>query len=327
MRNISRRHLLAAASLASTGFALPSARAQGFPSKPVKIVVPFAPGGPTDTSARIVARALAKELDSSVVIENMPGAGGRIGTVHVAESVPDGYTLLWGTASALTVAPSLYHDLKYDPNSSFVPISLVVSAPFVLVARPSLDVKDLAGLIELAKAHPGKLNYGSTGIGGSAHLITELFLRAAGIKASHIPYSGGAPMATALRRGEIDFLFDTPTTVAPLLQNNGGIALAVTSLTRWPDLPNVKTLDELGLKGFDATTWFGLLAPKRTPDSVVKIFGDKVAAALKDEGMRKALRSAGFFEVGSTSAEFAARIRTDGSKWAEVVKAANIKVQ
>lgn len=326
MHTIRRRRLLTAATLAGAAFTMPLAWAQGFPSKTVKIVVPFAPGGPTDTSARIVATALGKETGGTFVVENIPGAGARIGTTQVADAAPDGYTLLWGSASALTVAPALYHDLKYDSNTSFAPISVVAAAPFVLVTRASLGVNDLATLIARAKANPGKLNYGSTGVGASAHMITELFLSTAGIKATHIPYSGGAPMAAALRRGEIDFLFDTPTTVAALVQDKAGTPLAVTSLVRWPELPDVKTLDESGLKGFDVTAWFGLLAPKGTPQDVIDILNKKIAAVLKQDGVRKALRAAGFSEVGSTPAEFADRLRAESRKWTEVAKAANIKV-
>jgi tripartite-type tricarboxylate transporter receptor subunit TctC/phenylpropionate dioxygenase-like ring-hydroxylating dioxygenase large terminal subunit len=287
-------------------------RAQAFPSKPVKIIVPFAPGGPTDTSARITGEALARELGVAVVVDNVPGAGAAIGTLKVATSTPDGYTLLWGTPSSLTVAPSVRSDLKYDALTSFAPISLVASAPFVLVVKQGLGVTDLAGLIELARSRPGQLNYGSTGIAGSAHMLTELFLRTAGIQATHIPYSGGAPMVGALRQGAVDFLFDTPTTVAPVVQAGAGLALAVTSAARWPELPQVKSLAELGMRGFDVSTWFGLLAPAGTPAEALRTLSDKVMLASRSDAVRKALQAAGFIAVGSSPGEFTERIRSEG---------------
>ena len=327
MYALNRRRFAAALAAAPLVAAPRLGRAEAFPAKPVKIIVPFAPGGPTDTSARIVGEALARELGVAVVVDNVPGAGAAIGTLKVATSTPDGYTLLWGTPSSLTVAPSVRNDLKYEALTSFAPISLVASAPFVLVVKQGLGVADLAGLIELAKSRPGQLNYGSTGIAGSAHMLTELFLRTAGIQAVHIPYGGGAPMVGALRQGALDFLFDTPTTVAPLVQAGAGLPLAVTSATRWPELPQVKSLAELGMKGFDVSTWFGLLAPAGTPSDVLRTLSDKVMAASRTDAVRKALQAAGFIAVGSSPGEFVERIRVEGRRWAEVAQAANIKVQ
>jgi tripartite-type tricarboxylate transporter receptor subunit TctC len=312
--------------MTALGLASHLARAQAFPSKPIKIIVPFAPGGPTDASARIVAPHLSDNLGVPVLVENAPGAGAVIGTMKVATAPADGYTLLWGSPSSLTVGPSVNAEIKYDPNTAFAPVSQVVSAPFVLVVKPELGLKDLASLIAYAKAHPGKLNYGSTGIGGSAHMLTELFLRTAGIKATHIPYNGGAPMVMGLRQGDVDFLFDTPTTVAPLIQNGAGTPLAVTSLTHWPDLPDVKTLDQSGMKGFDVVTWFGLLAPKGTPAEVVNALSQNVIKSVASEDVRKALKVAGLDTVASTPGEFAERIRAEGRKWAEIAKSANIKI-
>lgn len=327
MATISRRQLLCAASLATLTWAPGKAMVQTYPSKPVKIIVPFAPGGPTDTSARIMAQALGAAMSASFNVENVPGAGGVIGTTRVAGAEPDGYTFLWGTPSSLTIAPAVRTDLRYDPNTSFAPVSLVVSAPFVLVVRPALGVSDVAGLVAYAKANPGKLNYGSTGLAGSAHMITELFLRTMGIEATHIPFQGGAPMVMALRQGSIDLLFDTPTTVVPLIQGNAGTPLAVTSAARARELPNVVTLQEAGLRDFDVVTWFGMLAPQGSPPRIVNLLSERIAGALRNESLRSRLMGAGLTPVGSSPAEFSARIRSEGQRWAEVARAAGIKVQ
>ncbi|MDR1969640.1 MAG: tripartite tricarboxylate transporter substrate binding protein [Burkholderiaceae bacterium] len=324
---MTRRRWLGTACLTAIGLASKPAIAQAtFPSKPIKIIVPFAPGGPTDTSARIVATNLSANLGVPVMVENVPGAGAVIGTMRVVTAPADGYTLLWGTPSSLTVGPSVNAEIKYDPNTAFATVSQVVSAPFVLAVRPDLGLKNLASLIAYAKAHPGKLNYGSTGVGGSAHMLTEYFMQTAGITATHIPYNGGAPMVMGLRQGAVDLLFDTPTTVAPLIQSSAGTALGVTSLKRWPELPDVKTLDESGMKGFEVVTWFGLLAPRNTPSEVVNTLSQGVIKSVAGEDVRKALRAAGLETVASTPSEFAERIRIEGIKWSEIAKTANIKL-
>ena len=303
-----------------------AAPAADYPNKPVTIVVPFASGGPTDTSARVVATALAKQLNAPFVVENVPGAGSTIGTAKVAAARPDGYTLLWGTASALAIAPHL-QEVRYDPVGSFAPISLVVAAPFILVAKPALGVKNTDELVKLAKREPGKLNYASTGTGGTAHMITELFKDRAKVSALHVPYNGGGPMMTALLGGDVDILFDTPTTITPMVKSQRVVPLAVTSLQRWPDLPEVPTLDEQGYPGFDATTWFGLLAPKGTAPERISLLNEGIAAIVKDPDVVKALRTAGFFVEATTPAGFARKIDEDGKRWAALIKAAGISLK
>lgn len=312
--------------LSSVLFAV-AGRAAGYPEKPISVVVPFAPGGPTDTSARVVAAALSKKLDVPFVVENVPGAGSIIGTTRVARAAPDGYMLLWGTASGLSIIPYLESDIKYDPNTSFAPISQVAAAPFILAAKPALKLETANDLVQLARSKPGSLNFASTGTGGSAHLIGELFKQTANISVEHVPYNGGAPMMTALLSGDVDFLFDTPTTIVPMVKDKRVVPLGVTSLQRWPELPDLKTLDEQGFKGFDATTWFGLLAPKGTPVDRINLLNQNVAAVLADPAVRKALKDAGFFVQPSTPQEFARKIADDGKKWSDAIKAAHIEMK
>ncbi|MBV7485465.1 tripartite tricarboxylate transporter substrate binding protein [Bordetella sp. BOR01] len=322
-----RRLFGCATVLLACGVAGGPAQAAAYPAKPVTIVVPFAAGGPTDTSARVVAEALAKRLGTPVVVENVPGAGSVVGTTKVANAAPDGYTLLWGTASSLAIAPHFNQAVKYDPNTSFAPISEITAAPFVLAVTSKSKISTLDDLVSQAKAAPEKLNYGSTGAGGSAHMISELFNSQAGIRTVHIPYNGGAPMMHALLAGDVDFIFDTPTTIVPMVQGQRVVPLAVTSLERWPALPQVKTLDELGLQGFDATTWFGLLAPRGTPDERIRILNEKIVETLQDSSVARTLQEAGFFVHSSTPQAFAKKIRDEGERWGDIIRTANIRIQ
>lgn len=301
--------------------------AKTFPEKPVTIVVPFAVGGPTDTSARVVATALTGELGEKVIVENIPGAGSVVGTTHVANAKPDGYTLLWGTSSGLAIAPHIYSNVRYDPAKSFAPVSMVVTSPFILAVRPSLDVKTVAQFVALAKAHPGKLNFASTGTGGSTHLTAELFQSVAGISSVHVPYNGGAPAMNALLSKNVDYLFDTPTTIVPMAKSGRILALAVTSTQRWPALPDVPTFQELGYKNFESTTWFGLLAPAGTPADRTAVLNKAVATALRQPQVVKALEHSGFVVHPSSEQEFAARIAADGKKWEALIEAAHIHVK
>lgn len=301
--------------------------AKAFPEKPITIVVPFAVGGPTDTSARVVAAAMTKGMGEKIIVENIPGAGSVVGTTHVANAKPDGYTLLWGTSSALAIAPHVYSNIRYDPHTSFAPVSLVVTSPFILAVRPSLNVKTVAQFVALAKAHPGKLNFASTGTGGSTHLTAELFQSVAGISSVHVPYNGGAPAMNALLSKNVDYLFDTPTTIVPMAKSGKILALAVTSAKRWPALPDVPTFQELGYKNFESTTWFGLLAPAGTPADRVTVLNKAVAAALQQPEVAKSLEHSGFVVHPSSQREFSDRITADGKKWGALIKAANIHLK
>lgn len=321
------RHTIGRLPLIAAAFTFLPAYAEDYPARPVSIVVPFAPGGPSDVSARVVAKALSEEFGSQFVVENLPGAGAVVGTTKVANAKPDGYSLLWGTSSALAMAPNLNPNITYDPVKSFAPIAQVTAAPFVLITKPSLGVKTVSELVKLARTKPEKLNYGSTGAGGSAHMITELFKATARIDAVHVPYKGGAPMINAVLGGEVDFAFDTPTTVAPLIEADRVVPLAVTSMERWPGLPDVKTLSELGFSDFDATAWFGLLAPKGTPSDRVELLSGKVAEAMKKDEVVASLRAAGFFVRPSSPEGFARKIAQEGERWGDIARTANIKIE
>lgn len=303
------------------------AGAQDFPgSRPVSIVVPFATGGPTDTSARIVSAAMARETGASFVIENVPGAGATIGVTRVAQARPDGYMLLWGSGSSLAMTPHLYSNLKYDPIKSFAPVGLVVAQPFVLVVKPGLGVKSVRELVALAKAHPGKLNFSSTGQGTSTQLVAELFKKEAGVFATHVPYNGGAPATNALLAGDVDFLFETPTTLAPLIKAGKLIAVAVTSTRRWEDLPEVPTLNELGFRNFDVTTWFGLVAPAGTPPDRVAYLSKHLSSALTQPQVTSALKAAGFSVEPLPPDEFGRKIAAETVRWGNTIRAAKIKL-
>ncbi len=317
--------LLASFATASLAWLSSAANANTYPSKPITVIVPFAAGGPTDASARAVASALAQEMGKSFVVENVPGAGGSIGTARAAAASPDGYTLLWGTGSGLSILPNL-KPLSYDARKSFAPISMVLSAPFVFAASPRLEIKTIEEFIALGKSRPMELNYSSSGTGGTAHMIGELFNMKAGIEAVHVPYNGGAPMMHALLAGDVDYAFDTPTSIVPLAEDKRIIPLAVTSLKRWPALPDVRTLDEIGYKDFDATTWFGLLAPANTPADRIELISKSVQKVLANPETRGKLEKSGFFVDGTTPAEFAKKIDEDTKLWAELIQNAKIKI-
>ncbi|RZJ12926.1 MAG: tripartite tricarboxylate transporter substrate binding protein, partial [Haliea sp.] len=265
------------ASLVGLGIMATAAHAQV-----TTIVVPFATGGPTDTSARMIATALARESGATFVVENVPGAGATIGATKVAQAKPDGYTLLWGSGSTLAMTPHLYPNLKYDPVKSFAPIGLVVAQPFILVTNASRNIKSVKELVALAKASPGKLNFSSTGQGASSHLVAELFKAATSVSATHIPYNGGAPGVNALLANDVDFFFDTPTTVVPLIKAGKLTGLAATGSKRWEAVPEVPTMQQSGFADFDATTWFGLAAPAGTPPERVAALSKSLLKVLAD---------------------------------------------
>ena len=290
------------------------------------IVVPFASGGPTDTSARIVAAAMSKQTGATFVVENVPGAGATIGATKVALAKPDGTMLLWGSGSTLAMTPHLYPALKYDPVKSFAPIGLVAAQPFILVVKSTRGIKNVKELVALAKAAPGKLNFSSTGQGASSHLVAELFKAATGISATHIPYNGGAPGLNALLAGDVDFFFDTPTTVVPHIKAGKLRALAVTGKSRWEPVPGVPTMQEVGLADFDATTWFGLVAPAGTPPERVSSLSKSLLAVLADAPVSGLLRDAGFLVEPSSPDEFAKKIAADSARWGGIIKSAGIKL-
>jgi tripartite-type tricarboxylate transporter receptor subunit TctC len=323
--NFSRRRLcsrlLAAACVLQAGFAC----ADTYPAKPVKVIVPYATGGSTDTTARLIAHALSEKLGQQFIVENRPGAGGSVGNDYVAKAAPDGYTLLFSAAGPLTVTPHTYAKLPYDPIKSFEPIKLIASAPLVLEVRPSLPVKSVADLIRLAKAQPGKLTYASFGTGSAAHLAGELFKSVAGVDIVHVPYKGSAPALTDLLGGQVDMMFDVVVSSLPHIDAGKLRPLAVTSDARLELLPKVPTVAEAGVKDVDASTWFGLLAPAGTDKQVVQRLSAALDEILRQPDVRKTLASQGAVTRGGTPEDFRKFFLSEYTRWGKVVQAAGIK--
>ena len=317
--------LAAVATLAAAaGFAAAPAHAQGYPSKPVRIVVPFPPGGTTDILARDLANQLGQRWKQSVLVENKAGAGGTIGTAEVAKAAADGYTLLV-TATHQVINPSLMKKLPYDARRDFTPIALVGAVPNVLVVHPSLNVKSVQEFVALAKSQPGKLSFGSTGIGGSNHLSGELFKAMTGIDMTHIPYKGAAPAMNDLLGGQIPVMFDSVPTVIQHVKSGKLRALGVTSMTRSASLPEVPTIDESGVKGFEATAWFGMYAPGGLPAEVTARLSADLQAVLKSDAVRESFAKYGVEPGTPPQAQFAAFYAAELDKWARVIERAGVK--
>jgi len=311
--------------------ALTPAQAQTWPAKAVRIVVPFPPGGTTDIVARSLGVELQRMWQHPVVIENRPGAGGNIGADAVAKSAPDGYTLLMGTVGTHAINAALFAQsgakMPFDPAKDFVPITLAAGVPNVMVINSKLPVNTVAEFIEYAKARPGQLNMASSGNGTSIHLSCELFKTVTGVYMVHFPYRGSAPAVTDLIAGNMNVMFDNLPSALPHIKSGRLKALAVTSRTRSPALPNVPTIEEAaGLKGFDASSWFGLFAPAGTPRAIVDKIQADVAKALALPEVRERFLAQGADPGGNTPEQFAAFIRAETDKWTRVVKFSNAKV-
>jgi tripartite-type tricarboxylate transporter receptor subunit TctC len=326
--SIQRRTLVALAA----ALAVPLAVAQGaWPNKPVRIVVPFAPGGTTDILARTLAPELSKAFGQSFVVENRGGAGGNIGAEVVAKAPGDGYTLLMGTVGTHGINKSLYSKLPYDPQKDFAPITLVAGVPNVMVMSTKraqdLGINSVADFVKHAKANPGRLNMASSGNGTSIHLAGELFKARNGIFMTHIPYRGSGPAMTDLLAGNMDVMFDNLPSAMPHIKAGNLKAFAVTSAVRSEALPDVPTVAEAGkLPGFEASSWFGLLAPAGTPAEVVSRLQQETAKALNLPAVKERLLAQGAIPSGNTPAEFAALIDAEIKKWEAVVKASGAKV-
>ena len=300
--------------------------AQAYPNKPVRLVVPFPPGGTTDILARSVAQKLYEAWGQQVLIDNRPGAGGNIGTEIVAKAVPDGYTLLMGTVGTHAINSSLYSRLPFDPVKDFAPVTLVASVPNVLVVHPSLPAKSVKELIALIKAKPGELTFASSGNGTSIHLAGELFKSMTGTTMLHIPYKGSAPALTDLLGGQTNMMFDNLPSSIQHIKSGKLRALAVTSSHRSSALPDVPTVAESGVPGFEASSWFGVLAPAGTPREIVNKINADIVKALSAPEIRERLSGQGAEPVGNTPEQFAAYIKAESAKWAKVVKESGAKV-
>jgi tripartite-type tricarboxylate transporter receptor subunit TctC len=303
-----------------------AAFAQGYPTKPIRIIVPFAPGGNVDITARLIAPGLQEALGQPVVVENKPGAGGTIGADFVAKSAPDGYTLLMGSNSTFSVAPALYPKNPYNPVKDFAPVISIASAPFVLVTNPAAPMKTTAELVQRAKAQPGKLTMSSAGTGSSNHLVGELFQEISGAKFTHIPYKGSGQALTDLMGGQVDLHFDQITSASSHIQGGKLRALMVTAPQRVPMLPDVPTAGEAGYPSFEATNVTGLIAPAGTPREVVDKLNAATQKVIAQPDVREKFAGIGAVTTGGTPEQFAAYIRDDLSKWARIVKDANVKV-
>ena len=296
-----------------------------FPDRPIEIVVPFSPGGGTDQISRTIAEGISAALKQTVVVINKPGAGTIIGTSHVAHSKPDGYTLLMATF-ANAVNPSLHKSLPYAPDKDFTPVALVGTSPNVLVVNSKSPYKSVKEIIDFAKANPGKLDYGSYGAGTSAHLAAALFENLAKVKMTHVPYKGSAPALTDLMGGQIDMVFSTAASVAQYIKGGQLRPIAVTSKERSFAMPDVPSIAESGLPGYQAESWYGLFAPAGTPDEAIKILNAAAGEAIKSEAFKKKIEQEGLVARGGKPADLGAYFNNEVSLWRKVVQDANITV-
>jgi len=326
-RNIQR--VLALFAIVATAIAAPFTFAQGaanYPAKPMRLVVPFPAGGTTDILARAVAQRLSEAWGQQVIVDNRPGAGGNIGSDLVAKAKPDGYTLLMGTVGTHAINPSLYRNMPYDHVKDFAPVILVAGVPNVLVVNPALPVHSVPELIAYAKANPGKLNFASSGNGTSIHLSGELFKAMTGVEMTHVPYKGSAPALTDLIGGQVQLMFDNLPSSLPFIKAGKLRALAVTSGARAAALPDLPTLAESGLPGFEASSWFGVLAPAGTSRDIVAKLNGAIAGWLASPEAKEKLLAQGAIAAGGTPEDFARHIGAETSKWAKVVKASGAHI-
>ncbi len=300
--------------------------AAAYPDKPVRMVVPFPPGGGTDVVARAIALKLTEQWGQSVVVDNRPGAASMVGTEMLARAVPDGYTLGFVSMSH-TINPSIYKKLPFDPIADFSPVVLAATAPNVLVVNPGVGAKSVAELVQIAKARPGKLNFPSSGNGGVSHLSMEMFRYAAGIDIVHVPYRGAGPALTALLANETQLMMATTPVALPQMKAGRLIALATTGLKRSSLAPEIPTVAEAGYPGFEADTWYGMLAPAKVPPALVNQANAAVTKMLTQADFKERLAHEGAQPAGGTPAQFAAHIKSEIEKWAKIVRMAKVKIE
>jgi tripartite-type tricarboxylate transporter receptor subunit TctC len=299
--------------------------AQGFPERPITMVVPFPPGGTTDILARTIAERMTRELKQPVVVENRSGAGGNTGAELVAKAKPDGHTLLLSAAGPLSINHHLYAKQGYDPLRDFAPVSLVASVPIMLVSHPQRPFQNLNELIAYAKANPGKLSYGSQGNGTTSHLTMELLKRRAGLQITHIPYRGSAPASTDLMAGQIDLMFDNSPSTLPHVQSQKMRGLAVASKARVSSMETLPTVAE-AVSGFESTAWFGIVAPARTPDGIIAVLNRIIDQALRQPEVKDKLAASGVDLVGGPAADLGKYMRDESEKWFEIIKSLGLKL-
>ncbi len=319
------RHFLTALLPVALAFAAPAAKAE-FPDQPLTMVVPFAPGGGTDNIARTLAEGMGANLGKAVIVENRAGAGTIIGTNYVARSKPDGYTMVMSTF-AHAVNPSLYKSLPYDTDKAFEPVALVAHSPNVLVVNPKLPINSVKDLLAYARAHPGQLNYGSFGNGTSAHLAGELLKNLAGIDLTHVPYKGSAPALTDLLGGQIQVMLTTVASVTSYIKSGQLRALAVTSAQRSPAFPDLPTLNEAGVPGYQAESWYGVFVPAGTPQPVVQRLHDSIVAAVKTDAFQRQVATEGLMVNVGDPKQLSDYVSDEEKRWSKVVQDAHIHLE
>lgn len=316
--------MLAALLMAATGAAW---SADNYPSRPIRIEIPFAPGGTVDILGRILGEPLGARLGQSVIIENRPGAGGNIAAANVARADPDGYTLFLGSMGTQSMNEALYGKLPFDPIADFAPITRLVSSPNLLVVNSSIKVRSVKELIEYLKARPGQVNYASAGVGSFNHISAVLFEMMAGVKMTHVPYKSGGQALNSVLAGDTQLVFQTIPAAVPYIRDGRLRALAICSDERTPLFPDLPTANESGLPGFEINTWYGMLAPAATPRAVINKLHDALVQTLKDPTIQKRLAGLGMDVAPNSPEEFAALIKADTAKWGKVIKAAGLTVK
>jgi tripartite-type tricarboxylate transporter receptor subunit TctC len=300
--------------------------AQSWPTKPVRMIIAFPPGGPTDLVSRVLAQKLSEQLGQQVIVDNKPGAGGNIAAELAAKAAPDGYTIFYNT-SAIVIGPALYGKVNYDTLKDFTPVLLTASVPMVLVVNPQLPARSVKEFVDLAKTRSGALNYSSSGTGTITHLASAMMSTQTGIQTQHIPYKGSAPGLVDLASGQTQFMIDTINTVLPYVRDNRLRGLAVTSAKRSPLLPDLPTLAEAGISGFEAAAWQGIVVPTGTPNEIVQKLNAEVNKALTHPDIRSRLAAQGADILGGTPAEYAAYLRSEMPRWAKAVKDSGAKAE
>lgn len=317
----------AAAAIVLAGLPLQAAPAQSYPTKPVRLIVPFPPGGSTDTLARLLGGKLAETWKQQFIIDNRPGASGIIGTELGAKAAPDGYTLLMGSGGPLTILPGLQGKLPYDPMKDFAPITVMAAVPNLIAVHPSIPARNVKDLIALARARPDQLGFSSNGAGTPGHLAGELLKTMANVRMTHVPYKGAAPATMAVLTGEVALTITTTTAILPLAKAGRLRIIAATTLQRLPQLPEVATVAESGLPGYEAISWFGLVAPAAVPADVLKKITADAIAAINTQEMRNHIASHGATPVANTPEQMRQQIRDDYAKWMKVIKASGAKAE
>lgn len=321
-----KKSAIALATIAALIFGTAAAQARDYPTRPVKMIVPFPPGGPTDIVARLIASEMSNGLGQPVVVENIPGAGGNIGTQAVVRAEPDGYTVLMGTLQNIVINRHLFK-LPFDPLISLAPVSTVVKNPNVLIANSKLPFDNLQGFIAYAKANPGKVFFASSGNGSSTHLSGELLNRMAGISVMHVPYKGSAPALADLIGGQVQVSFDNVVSAYPHIHGGKVKPIAVTTGSRVPTLPNVPTMKEQGLSEFETAGWSAVFVPAKTPPAVVELLNKEIRRALAVPRIGEKLVADGAYPAPNTSAELRQSLTAESERWGEVIRAANIKIE